>query len=127
TSPAPGRVVESAAVASLYRDRRMPYTVGLLGSVPRLDAAQGTRLVPIPGAPPSLAGLDPGCPFAPRCPLAIDECRSQEPELLPVGPDHRAACIRTDQVDGRSAADIYGVRTQPHPGEPADSPVVVRV
>lgn len=122
-----GRVVESAAVASLYRDRRMPYTVGLLGSVPRLDAAQGTRLVPIPGAPPSLAGLDPGCPFAPRCPLAIDECRSQEPELLPVGPDHRAACIRTDQVDGRSAADIYGVRTQPHPGEPADSPVVVRV
>ncbi|WP_019729160.1 oligopeptide/dipeptide ABC transporter ATP-binding protein, partial [Mycobacterium avium] len=115
------------AVASLYRDRRMPYTVGLLGSVPRLDAAQGTRLVPIPGAPPSLAGLDPGCPFAPRCPLAIDECRSQEPELLPVGPDHRAACIRTDQVDGRSAADIYGVRTQPHPGEPADSPVVVRV
>lgn len=122
-----GRVVESAAVASLYRDRRMPYTVGLLGSVPRLDAAQGTRLVPIPGAPPSLAGLDPGCPFAPRCPLAIDECRSQEPELLPVGPDHRAACIRTDQVDGRSAADIYGVRTQPHLGEPANSPVVVRV
>ncbi len=122
-----GRVVESAAVASLYRDRRMPYTVGLLGSVPRLDAAQGTRLVPIPGAPPSLAGLDPGCPFAPRCPLAIDECRSQEPELLPVGPDHRAACIRTDQVDGRSAADIYGVRTQPHPGEPANSPVLVRV
>ncbi len=101
--------------------------MGLLGSVPRLDAAQGTRLVPIPGAPPSLAGLDPGCPFAPRCPLAIDECRSQEPELLPVGPDHRAACIRTDQVDGRSAADIYGVRTQPHPGEPANSPVVVRV
>lgn len=108
-----GRVVESAAVASLYRDRRMPYTVGLLGSVPRLDAAQGTRLVPIPGAPPSLAGLDPGCPFAPRCPLAIDECRSQEPELLPVGPDHRAACIRTDQVDGRSAADIYGCAPTP--------------
>ncbi|OBH58247.1 peptide ABC transporter ATP-binding protein [Mycobacterium mantenii] len=122
-----GRVVESADVTTLYRDRRMPYTVGLLGSVPRLDAAQGTRLVPIPGAPPSLAGLDPGCPFAPRCPLAIDECRLEEPELLLVGSDHRAACIRTDQVDGRSAADIYGVSTAARQTESADTQVVVRV
>ena len=58
-----GRIVESAAVNDVYRDRRMPYTVGLLGSVPRLDAPQGTRLVPIPGAPPSLTALPPGCPF----------------------------------------------------------------
>lgn len=122
-----GRVVESAEVHDLYRDRRMPYTVGLLGSVPRLDAAQGSRLVPIPGAPPSLAGLDPGCPFAPRCPLAIDECRLEEPELLPVGADHRAACIRTDQVGGRSAADIYGVSTTAQSVRPDDSSVVVRV
>lgn len=122
-----GRVVESASVHDLYRDRRMPYTVGLLGSVPRLDAAQGTRLVPIPGAPPSLAGLDPGCPFAPRCPLAIDECRLAEPQLLSVGADHRAACIRTDQVDGRSAADIYGVSTDARHAESADTSVVVRV
>ncbi|AFC42792.1 dipeptide ABC transporter ATP-binding protein [Mycobacterium intracellulare] len=122
-----GRVVESAEVHDLYRDRRMPYTVGLLGSVPRLNAAQGTRLVPIPGAPPSLAGLDPGCPFAPRCPLAIDECRLEEPELLPVGADHRAACIRTDQVGGRSAADIYGVSTTAQSVRPDDSSVVVRV
>lgn len=122
-----GRVVESAGVHDLYRDRRMPYTVGLLGSVPRLDATQGTRLVPIPGAPPSLAGLEPGCPFAPRCPLAIDECRLEEPELLPVGADHRAACIRTDQVGGRSAADIYGVSTAAPSAESGDSSVVVRV
>lgn len=122
-----GRVVEAASVHDLYRDRRMPYTVGLLGSVPRLDAAQGTRLVPIPGAPPSLAGLDPGCPFAPRCPLAIDECRLAEPELLSVGADHRAACIRTDRVDGRSAADIYGVSTEARHAESADTSVVVRV
>ncbi|OBH66941.1 peptide ABC transporter ATP-binding protein [Mycobacterium intracellulare] len=122
-----GRVVESAEVHDLYRDRRMPYTVGLLGSVPRLDAAQGTRLVPIPGAPPSLAGLDPGCPFAPRCPLAIDECRLEEPDLLPVGTDHRAACIRTDQVGGRSAADIYGISTAARPVRADDSSVVVRV
>ncbi|GAA4541201.1 dipeptide ABC transporter ATP-binding protein [Mycobacterium paraffinicum] len=122
-----GRVVESAGVHDLYRDRQMPYTVGLLGSVPRLDAAQGTRLVPIPGAPPSLVGLEPGCPFAPRCPLAIDECRADEPELLPVGVDHRAACIRTDRVDGRSAADIYGVNTEAPRTESGDSSVVVRV
>ncbi|WP_406814595.1 ABC transporter ATP-binding protein [Mycobacterium sp. M23085] len=122
-----GRVVESASVHDLYRDRRMPYTVGLLGSVPRLDAAQGTRLVPIPGAPPPLARLEPGCPFAPRCPLAIDQCRLEEPELLFVGTDHRAACIRTDQVDGRSAADIYGVSTEAHQPESADTSVVIRV
>ncbi len=122
-----GRVVESASVTDLYRSRQMPYTVGLLGSVPRLDAAQGTRLVPIPGAPPSLAGLEPGCPFAPRCPLVIDECRAAEPELIEVGLDHRAACIRTDQVGERSAADIYGVNTSAHSAAVGDSPVVVRV
>lgn len=122
-----GKVVEFASVKDLYRARQMPYTVGLLGSVPRLDAAQGTRLVPIPGSPPSLVGLDPGCPFAPRCPLAIDECRAAEPELIEVGANHRAACIRTDQVGERSAADIYGVNIESRRTEPGDSSVVVRV
>ncbi|HET6736605.1 ABC transporter ATP-binding protein [Mycobacterium sp.] len=133
-----GRAVEIATVDVLYRDRRMPYTVGLLGSVPRLDAAQGARLVPIPGAPPSLAALPPGCPFTPRCPLAIDDCRAAEPELIEVGPgaagpatggtSHSAACIRTEHVAGRSAADIYGISTEPA-GAPAaaDAPVVLRV
>src|SRR4051794_34246046 len=124
-----GRVVESAGVSDLYRARQMPYTVGLLGSVPRLDAHQGQRLVPIPGAPPSLAGLDPGCPFAPRCPLAIDECRTAEPELIPVGDvRHTAACIRTEHVTGRSAAEIFGVPTDPPVLDaPASSDVVLRV
>lgn len=122
-----GRVVEAAGVSDLYRDRQMPYTIGLLGSVPRLDAPQGTRLVPIPGAPPSLAGLEPGCPFAPRCPLAIDECRSAEPELIEVGPQHRAACIRTEKAAGRSAAEIYQVDTAQVAAAPEDSTVVVRV
>jgi peptide/nickel transport system ATP-binding protein len=124
-----GRAVEVADVDVLYRERRMPYTVGLLGSVPRLDAPQGARLVPIPGSPPSLAALPPGCPFAPRCPLAIDKCRAAEPELITVGPKHTAACIRTDQVAGRSAADIYGVSTEPptDAAPTAGAPVVLRV
>jgi len=124
-----GRAVETAPVANLYRDRVMPYTVGLLGSVPRLDAPQGSRLVPIPGAPPSMAGLPPGCPFAPRCPLADDDCRAAEPALLEVAPGHAAACIHTDQVTGRSAAEIYGVATEPEvvAEDDADRPVVLAV
>ncbi|MDT5364124.1 MAG: glutathione transport system ATP-binding protein [Mycobacterium sp.] len=123
-----GRVVEVAPVETLYRDRRMPYTAGLLGSVPRLDAPQGTRLVPIQGAPPSLAALPPGCPFAPRCPLAIDECRTAEPPLIEVGADHTAACIRTDDVAGRTAAEVYGVSTESPPVDAdPDAAVVIRV
>jgi peptide/nickel transport system ATP-binding protein len=122
-----GRIVESAAVSDVYRDRRMPYTVGLLGSVPRLDAPQGTRLVPIPGAPPSLTALEPGCPFAPRCPLVVDECLAAEPPLAPVAPDHDAACIRTEHVVGRTAAEVYGVSTEAEAVAPGEPPVVVRV
>ena len=123
-----GRAVEVAPVSTLYNDRRMPYTAGLLGSVPRLDAPQGTRLVPIPGAPPSLAALPDGCPFAPRCPLVVDDCRTAEPDLAPVGADHTAACIRTDEVTGRTAAELYGVSTAPlaRPAA-ADGPDVLRV
>ena len=123
-----GRAVETADVAALYRDRRMPYTAGLLGSVPRLDAPQGARLVPIPGAPPSMSALPPGCPFAPRCPLAIEQCRAAEPELIQVAAGHRAACIRTEHVAGRTAAEIYGVSTEPSAAVvDADAPVVLRV
>jgi len=125
-----GRAVETAAVGDLYADRRMPYTAGLLGSVPRLGAPRGERLVPIPGAPPSLTALPPGCPFAPRCPLAVDDCTVAEPALVPASgvPGHAAACIRTDQVAGRSAAEIYGVAVEAtDPAGDVDPPVVVRV
>src|ERR1700730_3682312 len=133
-----GRAVETADVDVLYRDRRMPYTAGLLGSVPRLDAPQGACLVPLPGAPPEMAALPPGCPFAPCCPLAIDDCRAAEPVLVEIAPgaaaaatsntSHTAACIRTEHVAGRSAAEIYGVSTEPAAVAPdADAPVVLRV
>lgn len=125
-----GRAVETAGVESLYADRRMPYTAGLLGSVPRLDSPRGTRLVPIPGAPPSLVMMGPGCPFAPRCPLALPPCRESEPDLAAVGPGHSAACFRCDQVAGRSAAVIFGVDTAAPDvdvDDEASGEVVVRV
>jgi peptide/nickel transport system ATP-binding protein len=124
-----GRPVEIAAVDQLYRDRRMPYTAGLLGSVPRLDSPQGTHLVPIPGAPPTMTSLPDACQFAPRCPLAISECRSAEPDLVEVRDGHWAACIRTSEVAGRSAADIYHVSTRPVPIDNAAArpPVVLQV
>lgn len=123
-----GRAVEAASVPDLYADRRMPYTAGLLGSVPRLGAPRGERLVPIPGAPPSLVTLPPGCPFAPRCPLADAQCRAAEPALLSMGPGHSAACVHTDQVVARSAAKIYGVATEaPTADDRGDRDVVVRV
>ena len=125
-----GRAVEIATVETLYTDRRMPYTVGLLGSVPRLDAPQGTRLIPIPGAPPTMSSLSlDECPFAPRCPLVIDECRSAEPDLVTIADGHLAACIRTDDVAGRSAGEIFHIATQPRPVETAadEPPAVVRV
>ncbi|MCV7055656.1 dipeptide ABC transporter ATP-binding protein [Mycolicibacterium gilvum] len=119
-----GRAVEAAPVSDLYRNRRMPYTAGLLGSVPRLDATQGTRLVPIPGAPPSVTNLLPGCPFTPRCPLAVDECSTAEPPLESVAPNHQVACIRNGDVAGRSAAEIYGVSTSPPRTEAASEDAV---
>jgi glutathione transport system ATP-binding protein len=112
-----GRAVETGPVDEIYARPRMPYTVGLLGSVPRLDAAGRTPLVPIDGQPPSLTDLPQGCPFAPRCPLVIDQCRSAEPPLREVGAGHAAACIRVEEVakSDADAAAIYGAEVV---GEP---------
>jgi peptide/nickel transport system ATP-binding protein len=76
----------------------MPYTLGLLGSLPRVDATTKERLTPILGSPPSLLNMPPGCPFAPRCPLHVAACDEDEPPLFDVGAGHSAACIRTDEV-----------------------------
>ncbi|MGZ4486255.1 MAG: oligopeptide/dipeptide ABC transporter ATP-binding protein, partial [Nocardioidaceae bacterium] len=93
-----GRPVETGSVEDIYYEPRMPYTLGLLGSLPRLDSTGRERLTPIVGAPPSLVNMPVGCPFAPRCPLHIAECDAAEPPLFEVGAGHHAACIRTDQV-----------------------------
>ncbi|HSR47896.1 MAG TPA: ABC transporter ATP-binding protein [Anaerolineales bacterium] len=88
-----GYVVEEARVADLYADPRHPYTLGLLGSLPRVDRPHpGRRLVPIPGAPPDLLHLPPGCPFLPRCRHAVDLCEKENPGLRTVERGHQVAC-----------------------------------
>jgi oligopeptide transport system ATP-binding protein len=64
----------------------------LLRSIPRIDQSRDERLIPIPGSPPDLLNLAPGCPFAPRCPNAIEVCRQKMPPLDPVESGHLAAC-----------------------------------
>ncbi|OIH98143.1 ABC transporter ATP-binding protein [Curtobacterium sp. MCBA15_001] len=76
-----GRIVETASAVDLFARPRMPYTIGLIGALPRLDESTGGPLVPIPGSPPSLIGLPDACPFADRCPLVADVCRGTEPAL----------------------------------------------
>jgi peptide/nickel transport system ATP-binding protein len=86
--------------------------MGLLGSIPRVDARGVTALTPIEGNPPSLAALPAGCPFAPRCPLVIDPCRQVEPELETVGErGHVAACHRKQMIEAEALAinDVFPV------------------
>ncbi len=92
-----GRVVETGPVASLFREPRHAYTLGLLNSVPRADLVR-QPLASIPGQPPSLAHLPPGCPFAPRCRFMTEACNAAVPPLVEVTADHRSACIHHDQV-----------------------------
>lgn len=79
-----GRIVEAGDVDDIFYRSSMPYTIGLLGSLPRLDARKDSALASLEGNPPSLLALPPGCPFAPRCPMAEPECLSAEPELTQV-------------------------------------------
>ncbi len=103
-----GKPVETGDVDDIFYASRMPYTRGLLASIPRLDDRRGGALQPIPGSPPSLLNLAPGCPFSPRCTYRIPLCDEQEPALLPVGgADHRAACHVSDQL-GDPGADHSG-------------------
>ena len=93
-------------VDEIYYSPRMPYTLGLLGSLPRLDAYEGEPLTPIKGAPPSLINLPPGCPFSPRCPLARPHCDEEEPVLRPVeGVGHVAACHYAEELSGDVRAE----------------------
>lgn len=100
-----GRIIETGPAEEIYASPRHPYTNGLLGSVPRLDATVGARLTSIDGEIPDLANLPTGCAFAPRCQWAVDRCRSELPELGPSGADHTTACWEQDRV----ARELHGV------------------
>ncbi len=107
-----GRPVETGTVDEIYYSPRMPYTVGLLGSLPRLDAREQERLTPIQGAPPSLVNLPPGCPFGPRCPLHRQRCDDGEPPLAQAGGlGHDAACWYSDELAAPDLApdDVFAV------------------
>ncbi len=92
-----GSVVESGPTARIFLSPAHPYTAGLLGSIPRVDGRAGP-LVPIPGQPPDLADLPPGCPFAPRCPVASAECRERPIRPRKVVDGHVTACHFPDRV-----------------------------
>ncbi|MFC7404980.1 dipeptide ABC transporter ATP-binding protein [Georgenia alba] len=107
-----GRVVEHGDVDDIYYRSTMPYTIGLLGSLPRPDEEEKTALAPVEGNPPSLLHLPPGCPFAARCPMAVDVCREVEPPLAPSrGENHVVACHRSGEITSGNLdyTDIYPV------------------
>lgn len=97
-----GQIMELAPKRDLFARPRHPYTIGLIRSIPSVD--RGRPLVPIPGLPPDLIGLGPGCPFAPRCSWASDECRTGEVPFVKVGDGHWSRCLKTDQLEGVAGA-----------------------
>jgi oligopeptide/dipeptide ABC transporter ATP-binding protein len=109
-----GRAVESGSVEDIFYRARMPYTLGLLGSLPRMDSSRDGRLTPILGTPPSLLHLPPGCPFAPRCPAARDLCVADEPSLVAVDAtgEHRSACHFHEELIGVSSAELFSTTSK---------------
>jgi peptide/nickel transport system ATP-binding protein len=103
-----GRLVEKGLVDDVYEEPRMPYTVGLLGSVPTIDHVG--ELTPIKGAPPSLINVPEGCPFSPRCPLVRDDCKQIEPDLEATDkPGHEAACLQWEELIAvDDAVELFG-------------------
>jgi oligopeptide transport system ATP-binding protein len=98
-----GLIIERGDVYEIYGHPRHPYTMGLLGSLPRLDEAPGTKLVSIPGLPPDLVELPQGCPFYARCDYRIEKCLDDRPQLVTTnGVDHQVACWRWEEISGGS-------------------------
>jgi peptide/nickel transport system ATP-binding protein len=106
-----GRVVEIGGADELFRSAAHPYTRRLVGAIPRLTG--GRSLVGIPGHAVSPGRRPPGCSFAPRCTLRIDQCEQAMPPLLPVGPGHAVRCIRAELVLSEAQSRV---------GDPIDMP-----
>ena len=96
-----GYLIEEALVNELYANPQHPYTIGLLGSLPRLDSTRHQRLYSIEGLPPVLYEKPNACPFTPRCKWAMERCWKENPVLETLAPEHRAACW-VDTQTGRS-------------------------
>jgi peptide/nickel transport system ATP-binding protein len=116
-----GKPVETAPVDDIFYRSRMPYTRGLLNSLPRLDVDIAGPLLPIPGSPPSLLNLPPGCPFAPRCPLVIERCLDEEPALETVGTEHQSACHRSAELGEAVTNDPERIVVTPDGGPAASN------
>ena len=105
-----GRVVEYGTIDDVYYHPAMPYTQGLLASVPRLDSGRSERLDPIPGNPPSLINLPSGCVFHPRCSrrdeVPGDQCRTVEPQLLEVSAGHLSRCHLAQNPSTQGVRDV---------------------
>jgi peptide/nickel transport system ATP-binding protein len=99
-----GRIVEIGPVRDVIRRPRHPYTIGLLSTRGHGGRLSGARLPAIPGSPPDLANLPPGCSFAPRCGLAADACRAAQPAATAVEPAHFVRCVRSDETASAPAS-----------------------
>jgi oligopeptide transport system ATP-binding protein len=98
-----GYIVEKGEIHNVYKKPCHPYTIGLLGSLPRLDETPGTRLFSIPGQPPDLINLPDGCPFAARCEYSTNQCIEEKPKLsMTDEEDHKVACWRWEYVVERT-------------------------
>ncbi|MFC1949184.1 ABC transporter ATP-binding protein [Chloroflexota bacterium] len=102
-----GRLVETAPTDAIYGNPQHPYTIGLIGSVPRLDLPRKRDLYVIDGLPPHLAHLPQGCSFNPRCKYAIDKCREETPEMEEVGENHYRACwVDIGDIKSKSEKEV---------------------
>lgn len=108
-----GRPVERTSIDDIFQHPSMPYTMGLLGAVPKPHIAASQRLVPIQGNPPSLVDIPKGCPFSPRCPLATPECSLSEPnlEVVDANSGHLASCRRLQEIIDKNMkyTDVFPV------------------
>lgn len=113
-----GKVVEQGPVRSLFRRSRMPYTIGLLGSLPGLGQGMSHQLSAIDGSPPSLIAPLTGCAFLSRCPLSDQACATSEPQLLPFGEsDHLSACVHHEMIEKQSLThmDLFPAKAHYRP------------
>ena len=114
-----GHIVETASTEEIFANPKHPYTVGLMKSIPRLDARTKEKLQPIRGLPPDLIDLPDMCPFVPRCNYAREQCESKNPPLMEVGPNHFSACWFHNEVSKDDDQDAVAARYG-HP-QPSDA------